>query len=66
MKCSFCNKDQTEVEKIIAASDKIGICDECIMQCLDILVYGEPEPIQIVLDDDISEEDSDAQKDSGC
>lgn len=47
MKCSFCSKPNTEVKKMVAANDKIGICDECIMESLKILIYGEPEPVVI-------------------
>ena len=58
MKCSFCKKDETEVVKLIAANDKIAICDACVMQCLDTLVYPD-DVIEINL------EDQDEQKDSG-
>ena len=65
MKCSFCGKDQTEVHKLIAASEKVAICDECVMQCLDTLVYPD-EVIEINLDDETTEDDANAQTDSGC
>jgi len=51
MKCSFCGKPNTEVKKLVAANDKTAICDECIMESLKILIYGEPEPITFNLDD---------------
>lgn len=50
MKCSFCGKLNTEVKCIVAANEKIGICDECVLDALKIVVYGEPDPIQINLD----------------
>lgn len=51
MKCSFCGKPNTEVKCVVAANDKICICDECVLDALKIVVYGEPKPIQINLDD---------------
>jgi ClpX C4-type zinc finger len=36
LQCSFCNKDEHEVRKLIAGP-KVFICDECIEVCLDIL-----------------------------
>ena len=52
MKCSFCGKTNSEVDQLVAATDKLCICDECIMSCVKLLVYGEPEPLVINLDDD--------------
>ena len=68
MTCSFCGAKASEVDKLIAANEKVAICDECIMSSLDILVYGEPDSIEIELEDneDITEENSSAQADSGC
>jgi len=65
MKCSFCGKAAEEVHKLIAASEKIAICDECVMQCVETLIYPD-EMIEINLDDEISEADQNAQKNSGC
>ena len=36
--CSFCEKSQHEVRKLIAGPT-VFICDECVMLCLQILVY---------------------------
>ncbi len=36
MRCSFCNKDQKEVNKLIAGPT-VYICDECVSICLDII-----------------------------
>lgn len=36
--CSFCNKSQAEVKRIIAGPAAIAICDECVALCSDILV----------------------------
>lgn len=36
LRCSFCNKTQDEVAKLIAGP-KVHICDACVSQCNDIL-----------------------------
>jgi len=66
MKCSFCGKPNTEVQQIVAANDKVCICDECIMGCLDILIYGEEKPLVIDFTDIMNEVTEDEIKDSGC
>ncbi len=35
--CSFCNKNQDEVLKLIAGASSVFICDECIELCQDII-----------------------------
>ena len=35
--CSFCNKSQHEVKKLIAGPASVFICDECIDLCTDII-----------------------------
>ncbi|MBN2394843.1 MAG: ATP-dependent Clp protease ATP-binding subunit ClpX [Candidatus Atribacteria bacterium] len=37
MKCSFCGKDQSEVERIISGPGGVNICNECIQVCNYIL-----------------------------
>lgn len=37
VRCSFCNKSQDQVKKMIAGSAGVYICDECIEICSDIL-----------------------------
>jgi ATP-dependent Clp protease ATP-binding subunit ClpX len=37
-RCSFCNKSQHEVKKLIAGP-KVYICDECVRICNDILAH---------------------------
>ncbi|MDR0963467.1 MAG: ATP-dependent Clp protease ATP-binding subunit ClpX [Clostridium sp.] len=37
IRCSFCNKSQTQVRKLIAGPSGVYICDECIEICNDIL-----------------------------
>ncbi|MEM8994979.1 MAG: ClpX C4-type zinc finger protein, partial [Acidobacteriota bacterium] len=36
LRCSFCNKSQREVKKLIAGP-AVFICDECVDICLDII-----------------------------
>jgi ATP-dependent Clp protease ATP-binding subunit ClpX len=36
LRCSFCNKSQADVKKLIAGPG-VFICDECVDICLDIL-----------------------------
>jgi hypothetical protein len=45
LRCSFCNKSQRYVKKLIAGPN-VYICDECVDICLDILVRS-PEPTDI-------------------
>lgn len=36
--CDFCGKERREVRKLIAtAHQRIFICDECVVLCVDIL-----------------------------
>ncbi len=44
LSCSFCNKDQAEVRKLIAGP-KVFICDECIALCNDVLDEELPDSI---------------------
>ena len=36
-RCSFCNKTQDQVKKLIAGPNGAYICDECVGICADIL-----------------------------
>ena len=36
LRCSFCNKDQNDVRKLIAGPT-VFICDECVDVCNDII-----------------------------
>ncbi len=36
LRCSFCNKDQSDVRKLIAGPT-VFICDECVEVCNDII-----------------------------
>ena len=37
IRCSFCNKTQSQVRKLIAGPNGAYICDECIDVCTEIL-----------------------------
>ena len=37
IRCSFCNKSQDEVRKLIAGPSGVYICDECVQMCTDVL-----------------------------
>jgi hypothetical protein len=40
LRCSFCNKSQDDVRKLIAGP-KVFICDECVDVCIDILADAD-------------------------
>lgn len=42
LKCSFCDKTQLEIKKLISGPN-VFICDECIELCNDILAYNDSE-----------------------
>ena len=44
LRCSFCNKSQTEVQKIIAGHKNVAICNECVEVCNDILADSQDRP----------------------
>lgn len=46
--CSFCGKDNEQVNKLITNGYNINICNECIALCVDIL-NDEAKPIKINL-----------------
>ena len=37
VRCSFCGKTQDQVRKLIAGSNNVFICDECIELCSETL-----------------------------
>ena len=47
IRCSFCNKTQDQVRKLIAGPSGVYICDECVEICSDIIEeeYEEEEEI---------------------
>ncbi len=36
-RCSFCNKGQDEVDRLITSRDGVSICDECVALCDEII-----------------------------
>ena len=44
IRCSFCNKTEDQVRKLIAGPGNVYICDECIEICADILDDEMEEP----------------------
>lgn len=49
VRCSFCNKSEDQVRKLIAGPEGVFICDECIGICAEIM---EEELAQYGLEDD--------------
>ena len=48
--CSFCNKSQDAVEKLIAAPKERGeiyICNECVRVCVEILDGDNAKPPEL-------------------
>lgn len=41
--CSFCEKDQSKVRKMVAGPGGVFICDECIELCTDIMFVGKTD-----------------------
>ena len=39
--CSFCNREQDEVDRLIAGPNSVYICDECVDLCKEILEEEE-------------------------
>jgi ATP-dependent Clp protease ATP-binding subunit ClpX len=42
--CSFCRREQDEVNRLIAGPDEVFICDECVELCQEILAEDQPSP----------------------
>src|SRR3954466_7561189 len=43
-RCSFCNKGQDEVRRLIAGPNQVYICDECVQLCREIIEEEDPQP----------------------
>lgn len=43
-RCSFCNRNEPEIHRLISGPDGVHICNECVDLCQDILVGG-PRPV---------------------
>ncbi|HXH37968.1 MAG TPA: ClpX C4-type zinc finger protein, partial [Thermoanaerobaculia bacterium] len=44
--CSFCNKTQHDVRKLIAGPS-VFICDECVAICNDVLTEGRKDAPEV-------------------
>jgi ATP-dependent Clp protease ATP-binding subunit ClpX len=47
LRCSFCNRDETQVRKLVAGPKRVFICDECVSaakRIMDPSSAEEPKP----------------------
>ncbi len=54
IRCSFCNKTQEQVRKLIAGPSGVYICDECVEICADIIEEEYEEEEEIIDSDEIN------------
>ena len=54
IRCSFCNKTQDQVRKLIAGPSGVYICDECVEICSDIIEEEYEEEEENLDSDDIN------------
>ena len=54
IRCSFCNKPQEQVRKLIAGPAGIYICDECVEICADIIEEEYEEEEEVADSDEIN------------
>ena len=54
IRCSFCNKTQDQVRKLIAGPSGVYICDECVDICADIIEEEYEDEEEIIDSDDIN------------
>lgn len=50
-KCSFCQQDHDQVERLIAGPEGIFICNQCVQRCLGLLREEEPAAAGAVEDE---------------
>ena len=50
--CSFCNRGESEIQRLIAGPDGVFICNQCVDLCREILDGGGARPIQAGLSPD--------------
>src|SRR5687768_9759287 len=48
-RCSFCNKGQEEVSRLIAGPNQVYICNECVQLCREIIDEEEPQTQRVAL-----------------
>ncbi len=54
MRCSFCHKTRSQVNKLIAGQDGVCICDECIDAARD-MIHAQSEPVAFDTYDELSQ-----------
>ena len=54
VRCSFCNKTQDQVRKLIAGPSGVYICDECVEICADIIEEEYEEEEEGIEDSEIN------------
>ena len=54
MRCSFCHKTRSQVNKLIAGQDGVCICDECIDAARE-MIHAQSEPVAFDAYDELSE-----------
>ena len=54
VRCSFCNKSEDQVRKLIAGPNGVFICDECVEICGEIIEEELDHEISAVTDDEIN------------
>lgn len=54
VRCSFCNKTQDQVKKMIAGPGSVYICDECVDVCADIIEEEYEDEAEAVEEMDIN------------
>ena len=56
-RCSFCNKPQDKVRKLITGENGVCICDECIEVCAELVeeaLYGSDYEAEASLNEEIN------------
>ena len=48
-RCSFCNKGQEEVSRLIAGPNQVYICNECVQLCREIIEEEEPQAPRVAV-----------------
>src|SRR5688572_8341366 len=48
-RCSFCNKGQEEVSRLIAGPNQVYICNECVQLCREIIDEEEPQSQRVAV-----------------
>ena len=46
LRCSFCDKNDNQVKRLIEGPDKICICDECVVLCNEIMANQSMEEVR--------------------